>query len=130
MSCWASFPAGREGRGWGPQVWPLYLQDLARGKGTQGPRDPGPPAPIQMAGGRCTVQLFPALALPDQGINTPTTHLAAGASEAKKRGTCRPPSFLPLTPLSVPTGPSSVAHQPRPTLSRLSLIAIGFSACL
>lgn len=58
------------------------------------------------------------------------THWAAGASEAtvsKKRGTCRPPSF---SPFSLPTGPSSVAHHLRPTLSRLSLVTIGLSACM
>lgn len=99
--------------GWAPQVWPCT-------------------APIQqMAGGRCTVQLFLALALPGQGASTPPPPLAAGASGAKKRGTCRPPSFSHLHTLSccLPTGLSSVAHHPRPT-TRLSLVAIGFGACL
>lgn len=84
-------PSGKGRKGLGPAGVAMYLRDLARGK-----RDPGTQAPqprSNMADGRCTVQLFPALALPDQGVNTPTTHLAAGASEAKKRGTCRPPSF-------------------------------------
>lgn len=70
-----------------------------------------------------------------RGSAPTTTSLAAGESEAKKRGTCRPPSFshLHLSLLfliSLPTGPSSVAHHLRLTQTRLSLVAIGFSACL
>lgn len=45
--CWMSFPAGREGCTWA-----------------------APSPDPTMAGGRCTVQLFPALALPDQGVST------------------------------------------------------------
>lgn len=61
--------AGREGGGLETAGGAMYLRDspVARGK-----MDPGPPQPrSNMAGGRCTVQLFPALALPDQGVNTP-----------------------------------------------------------
>lgn len=85
-------PAGKGRKGLGPAGVAIVLPDSPRGKRDTGTQAPQPRS--NMAGGRCTVQLFPALALPDQGVNTPTTHLAAGASEAKKRGTCRPPSFL------------------------------------
>ena len=75
MLFWPSIPAGR---------------DYMCGTRQKGPRPPSP----DPTGGRCTVQLFPALALPDQGVNTPSPT----SLQAHLRLRCAGPAGLRASP--------------------------------